>query len=127
MKPQWRNRAMIVAPYFTLCTTEQMFLDETSKLGWRNVATWAPENGARTHYGTNEDGDPTCIVCVRNFEKHEPIPNAGVLVHEAVHVFQRWCDEHGETHPSSEFQAYAIQWISQELMTEFVRQTGGAT
>ena len=126
MKPQWRNRAMIVAPYFTLCTTEQMFLDETSKLGWRSTGAWAPENGGRTHHGTNADGDPTCIVCVRGFESHEPISNAGILVHEAVHVFQRWCDEHGEVHPSSEFQAYAIQWISQELMNEFARQTGGA-
>ena len=46
-------------------------------------------------------------------------------MHEAVHIFQRWCDDRGEHTPSHEFQAYSIQWISQELMEEFVRQTGG--
>lgn len=125
MTPQWRNRAMVVGPYFTLCTTEQMFLDETAKLGWRDKSTWAPENGARTHHGVNADGEPTCVVCIRDGADHAPIPVAGLLVHEAVHIFQRWCDVHGEQSPSNEFQAYSIQWISQELMEEFVRQTGG--
>ena len=126
MKPQWRDRAMVTAPYFTLCTTEQMFLDETARLKWHEKAEWTPADGARTHYGTNEDGELTCVVCIKDAAKHAPIPVAGLLVHEAVHIFQRWCDDRGEHHPSHEFQAYSIQWISQELMEEFVRQTGGA-
>ncbi len=124
-KPQWRNRAMVTAPYFTLCTTEEMFVAETKRLDWKETAEWASTKGARCHYGRNEDGDLTCVVCVRDWDKHDPIPVAGMLVHEAVHIFQRWCHEHGEDSPSSEFQAYSIQWLSQELLEEFVRQTKG--
>ena len=124
MKPQWLDRAMLVAPYFTLCLTEDAFRHVAAELGWHDKSTWAPENGARTHHGVNADGEPTCVVCIRDGADHAPIPVAGLLVHEAVHIFQRWCDVHGEQSPSNEFQAYSIQRISQQLMWEFVRQTG---
>lgn len=39
-----------------------------------------------------------------------------LLVHEAVHIFQRVCNYIGEDKPSDEFEAYCIQAISQELM-----------
>ncbi len=121
-KERWLNRGMITAPYFTLCVTEEQFRELKRKLSW-DAGEWAPPNGARTHHGANETGDPVCVVCVNGWDRHDPIQVASMIVHEAVHVFQEWCREFGEKTPSSEFEAYSIQWISEQLMYEFVRQT----
>ena len=45
---------------------------------------------------------------------------AAMLVHEAVHVWQTIRRSIGETSPSSEFEAYSIQHIAQELMSRYV-------
>jgi hypothetical protein len=42
-----------------------------------------------------------------------------LLVHEAVHIWQDVKHRIGEDNPSSEFEAYAIQNISQELMLAY--------
>jgi hypothetical protein len=47
---------------------------------------------------------------------------AGILVHEAVHIWQEYCDFYGEDKPGREQEAYAIQFIAHELMTEFARK-----
>jgi len=59
---------------------------------------------------------------MRDFEGRNPIEVAGLLVHEAVHVWQEYCHGIGEDTPGSEQEAYGVQAISQELMAEFDRQ-----
>lgn len=39
----------------------------------------------------------------------------GLLLHEAVHIWQRIKLRMGEEHPSKEFEAYSIQHIAQDL------------
>lgn len=49
--------------------------------------------------------------------KKRPIEQVyGLIVHEAVHVWQRIVEHIGEHKPSDEFMAYGIQTIAQELM-----------
>jgi hypothetical protein len=50
---------------------------------------------------------------------------AGLLVHEAVHIWQEHCERIGEDSPGRETEAYSIQWISQQLFWEYVRQVSG--
>ena len=64
------------------------------------------------------------MVCVDALDGRNGVEVAGMLVHEAVHIWQEWCDHYGETNPGREQEAYAIQAISQELMAEFARRTG---
>ena len=45
----------------------------------------------------------------------------GLIVHEAVHVWQLVRENIGEANPSSEFEAYAIQAISQELIEAYAK------
>lgn len=43
----------------------------------------------------------------------------GLLLHEAVHVWQKVKKLMGEKEPSSEFEAYSIQAIAQDLFEMF--------
>jgi len=67
-----------------------------------------------------------CIVCLDDWQGRNPIEVAGLLVHEAVHIWQSYCDDIGETDPGREQEAYGVQAIAQELMAEFARRVAGA-
>lgn len=49
----------------------------------------------------------------------KPVEAVGILVHEVVHVYQSMIDEIQEHKPSSEFEAYSIQQIAQNLISEY--------
>jgi hypothetical protein len=123
LKVQWLMRALVTAPYFTLCTEEAQFERELKSLGIKERPVWVPEGkDARVHHFTSPKGAALCIVCVKGWQKATPIEIAGLLVHEAVHIWQGVCEQMGEWEPSKEFEAYSIQSISQQLWEEFVRQ-----
>lgn len=64
-------------------------------------------------------------MCVRGWENRDPVEVAGLLIHEAVHIWQEWCEYYGEVAPGREQEAYAVQAIAQELMAEFARRVNG--
>ena len=129
MKPRWLERALVVGPYLTLCLTEADFNRELRKIKlsrseWPQFMKTAQADASAHLF---EYKRRVCvIVCLRNYEQLDPVSVAGLLVHEAVHIWQRFCDHIGEAEPSVEFEAYSIQAISQRLMWEFVRQTKSA-
>lgn len=126
-KPQWRERGAILAPYYTLCTTFEMYRDVVTDLGMPWVADpgkWANPSGATTTTFESPDGKLVCLVGMELSDR-SGVTIAGMLVHEAVHIWQAWCEWCGEENPGDETEAYFIQRVSQELMNEYVRQTGG--
>lgn len=78
---------------------------------------------ATSHHLYNPRGEIVTIVALGDTSDRTPIEVAGLLVHEAVHAWQEYCDNIGERQPGREQEAYAIQAIAQELMAEYVRQT----
>ncbi len=125
----WCNRTLLYLHcHFGLCLSEQAFEREMKDLGVL-PRDWPPYvlheyADATTHFF--EYKDKHCVlVCMTNWEGRDPIQVASLLVHEAVHIWQRYCDHIGERTPSNEFEAYAIQTISQELMEAFKRQATG--
>ena len=88
-------------------------------------ATWLMEGfNACVHHFVPPGRDRANVVCLGDTTGRDALEVAGLLVHEAVHCFQRTCLWAGEDRPSEEFEAYAIQNIAMRLMHSYARQKG---
>lgn len=128
MKPAWCDRALFKSPiFYTVCTSEAAFRKEMKRLEipQSDIPQFISEGAhATAHHFKESDGvGASTIVCIRPAPEKDQIVVAGLLVHEAVHIWQRIRESIGEDSPSSEFEAYSVQWISQQLMWEYCRQT----
>lgn len=127
MRPMWLNRSLVVGPFFTLCLNEADFQRELRlmKLPHNEWPKFVKNDHshATAHIFNHHQHGLCVIVCLQDHETRKPVEVAGLLVHEAVHIWQQFCERVGESNPSCEFEAYSIQQISQQLMHEFVRQT----
>jgi hypothetical protein len=126
MKPRWLDRRIAApGPYLTLCLSEKEYDSAMRTLGIKHYGTWISENAnATAHNLNNANGDLCSVVCLSSYKKRTSVEIAGLLVHEAVHIWQEYCDFYGEDKPGREQEAYAIQFIAHELMTEFARRIG---
>lgn len=129
-RSKWLDRCAVELTYcYRLCVTEKDFYAELKRLkipksAWPKFIK-TPQAHATLHYFEASGGDLCAIVCLRKDEakKRPPDQIYGLLVHEAMHLW-RACKEHiGETDPSSEFEAYAMQRISQNLIYSWMDQT----
>lgn len=108
-------------PYFALCTSEAEFKREIKK---RGVSMPMPFLGSKqahatTHSFENSIGQTICIVCLGSTKGRTRIEIYGLLIHEAVHIWQDAKLLMGEHSPSSEFEAYTVQFIAQQLMRAY--------
>ena len=65
------------------------------------------------------DCDSLAIVQIGDTSKRTSVEIHGLLLHEAVHVWQRIRQRMGERNPSTEKEAYSIQAIAQDLFAMF--------
>lgn len=121
----WISRAMIELPHVGLCTTETRFKREMAKLDLKRDEwpEFVPKEAAACVHFLEYEGKPCMLVCIRDWEKRDPNQIIGILVHEAVHVWQEMRSLMNEKEPSSEFEAYSIQHIAQCLIMAFSQQT----
>lgn len=119
---KWLDRRIAApGPYLALCTTEKKYLKAVRHCKIKSPGAWINAGAdATTHIMNNPEGDSVCVVCI-NIGKHSPVEIVGLLVHEAVHVWQEYARRIGEHAPASEQMAYGIQAIAQELLTEYER------
>lgn len=126
---RWLDRRLYVAPfYYALCLTEKDFHKELKHLkiaeGHRPAFVKHWHSDATVHYFENrKEASVSCLVCLNNWEGKEDIVIYGLLVHEAVHLWQETKDLLGEDKPGREQEAYAIQNLAQQLMRSFKEQT----
>jgi len=129
LKPDWRDRRIAApGPYLALCLDEAAFhvaLAECGVKDYREFMRTAHAH-ATTHQLINKNGNLVCIVTLGPWAGRKPVEVAGLLIHEAVHVWQMYCERIGEHTPGAEQEAYGIQAIAQELMQSFVEQTACA-
>lgn len=135
MKIKWLDRRVAKpGPYLCLCLSEEEYLQALRAIRYKETPpTWvSPGAGATTHLFSNPRGDTVTVVCLKEREDRGDgslvgVEVAGLLVHEAVHVWQDYAEQMGERTPGKEQEAYAIQGIAQELMAEYARRLENAT
>lgn len=120
---KWLDRDLIVGPYLTLVLSQQE-CDKAFAHCKLPKGEWGPwiktdHADATLHWLNRHDGELVCIVAIRWREGISGIQIAAMLVHEAVHIWQKFKERIGEDQPSAEFEAYAIQSISQRLMEAY--------
>lgn len=124
---KWLQRDWIRGDYLGVCISEDAWHKQMKNMGIKYPDEFVTRDAnATTHFLTNSDGRRATVVCVRPDPKRTGIQLAALLAHEAVHVFQRYCDYIGEDRPSDEFQAYCIQNIFQELAEGYAQLTNKA-
>lgn len=123
----WCDRSLVVLPfYLALVISEADYYRECEemKIPIADRGIWKREEAnATTSFfpdciGTDGKKFKAVIVGIEPRDQ-DGIVAAGLLVHEAVHVFQKYCELVGESRPSLEFEAYSIQWIAQSLMWSY--------
>lgn len=120
---RWLDRRIAKpGPYLTLCLSEDEM--KHAARGLTRHPLRYPESGALCHTFTHKTSNELCAVVVlsQTSQQRSPIEIAGLLVHEAVHVWQAYAENMGENAPATEQEAYAIQAISQELLAEYARR-----
>jgi hypothetical protein len=123
---KWANVTLVTSPYcYALCLSEKTYLKEMRRLKVKDPEPWLSDQAtACCHFRVNDKtATRLCIVCLRPPEnKAGRAQVKGVLVHEAVHIWQRCIAVIGEHSPSDEFMAYSIQQISEELFKLYMEQ-----
>ena len=131
-KPYWLDRSlMLCAYYYCLCLSEKEFKAKMVELevDLFNMpdSFVGKTSGAKLHHFIAPNGDMIAIVCLDIEEslKYTPTQVAALLVHEAVHIWQKHAAKIGSFNDhGDEDEAYAIQNISQSLMEEYARRLG---
>jgi hypothetical protein len=116
----WCDRALFVSPvYYGVCKTEKAFKKVLKHLkipkADRPSFLKNDHSDATVHY-FERDEKVAAVVCVGDTEGRSPHEIVGLLIHEAVHIWQEVKEYIGESNPSREFEAYAIQTIAQRLI-----------
>lgn len=126
-RAHWLARDLVNGPYLCLALSEEAFNKAFNHLQqpWLDRPRWVlnDHSNATAHTLVDKHGRLCAVVCLRDFEGHSGIEIAGLLVHEAVHLWQRFREHIGEHSPSAEFEAYSIQSLAQRLMWSFEEQT----
>ena len=125
MKTKWLRRALLKSFNYCLAIDEKGFRKvlKEIKLPRNEWPEFMPYSAAAvTNFLTDSEGSNLIVVCYQHKKSYSAATIAGILAHEAVHVWQHTRDAIGEKSPSSEQEAYAIQNITRELMDSFQRQ-----
>ncbi|MFZ2981872.1 MAG: hypothetical protein WA085_12635 [Sphingobium sp.] len=120
---EWVDRALVVSPYYIgLCKSPDVFERELKRMKVPKAnrpAFILNGSGATVHFFEKGDGKLCAIVCITKPKGMNRIQLDCLLVHEAAHIWQAIRDNIGEKSPSHEFEAYAIQSISQRLIESY--------
>jgi len=122
------DRALVLGLDLYLCTSERMFtvlMNQMLRPTSSRPDPWCPF-GKACHHTVDFPGRlPASVVCIDAHAARfadDPILAAAVLVHEATHAKQRFMEVIGERSPSTEFEAYAMQNLTENLLREYHRQ-----
>jgi hypothetical protein len=116
----WCETPLRLPHHYGFCPSKKAW-DALAKSSKRDLGPY-PDNAANTTLLQHtKNKTRTCIVTVGT---RPPLATVGLLVHEAMHVWRDIREGIGEEHPSSEFEAYAMQNIIEELLRAYQKTRG---
>lgn len=119
----WLDRTVApAAPFVALVRSEEAYLHACTHCKVANPERWVTGEGSACVHTFEHATDGLCCIVAIHVTTQTPIQIAALLVHEAVHVVQKYFENIHEHHPAIEQTAYAIQYMSQTLMEEYLRQ-----
>lgn len=130
-KIPWLDRSInICSMYYVLCLDIPSFHRVLKHCGipqqdYPNFVARSHSNATVHYLLDGKEHKKIAVICIKDYQNKEPVQVAALLCHESVHIVQEHMDDIGETNPSREFVAYAVQNIFQSLAESFVKQTGG--
>lgn len=123
---KWIDRSLVLSPYcIGLCKTQESFKKELKRLKVDKPAEWITKGSdATTNFFERTDTHSYCCLVGIDSDyvakrKIKPSEVAGILTHEAEHIWREIKKVLGEDKPSSEFEAYAVQNIAQRLIEAY--------
>lgn len=118
---KWLSSSLMECAYrYTLVTSEKELKSLLKKLRLPDVAFCDDGALAQTQLFREEE---YCLVLLKEGLTCKIEEILGLLVHEAVHVWQFHCEWIGEEKPGTEAQAYGIQKIATELFKAYIDST----
>jgi hypothetical protein len=118
---KWLERSLMLGPRLTLCLTPDDLTAVLKHLTCSECVPF-PEHGATTYFMAKPGNDTVAAVCMSDTGL-----TAGayaLLVHEAVHVWQAHLDDIGDDSPSHESEAYGVQMVAFQLISEYMSRLG---
>lgn len=120
---EWLDRTLIAGPHFCLCLNEEDYrqaLKDIDNEDWDHE--WVKSGGALAHWFKTESS--LTVIITIDISKKRPIEEIhAMLVHEAVHMWQKFKEHINEQNPSIEFEAYSLQVICMRLFYSYSEQT----
>jgi len=118
---KWLDRSLITGPRVALCLSDDEWKAAMEEIGVEFPAVTESMGAATQDFV--RDGKFYCVVFFDMYltKTLTDLEVACVLVHEAVHVWQKYCSYVGEDKPSKEFEAYSIEAISRNLMEAYCK------
>lgn len=105
--------------YYGFCPDEAAWKREMKRL--KVECPYPTTDGRCTSFDNAKGGDKCILVTIAKHidRKHDKVAIAALVAHEAVHVWQHVKEAMGETEPSREFEAYAVQHIFLQLLSAY--------
>lgn len=121
----WCDRGLFPVKY-CFCPNEKAWKRLLKKMNVRQDIPYPTVAGRCTSF-TSAGQQPICVVTMgKCSDGSEPsvIQVAGIITHEATHVWQEVREQMNEHSPSKEFEAYSLQFIATELLYAYRNATG---
>lgn len=109
---------------FVLCLSEESFEKIKKQKKLSGTGKWIIEGKNATSHVWEKNSFLFGVICVDLAKAKNLTQVLALLAHEATHIWQDFVEHIGEENPSSEFEAYALQSITQALFVSLFEQKG---
>lgn len=119
---KWLSNTLIRNPLEVgLCKSEREYKRELKKLKLTSTDTWLSLGAIATvhSFRNTVTNRRVALVCIDGSKKYNPRDLHETMTHEAVHLWQEIRQAIHEHEPSSEFEAYAIENLTKQLIDAY--------